>query len=80
MDINASNVKNLMSLDDKEFSSVIYIIAQAMGLSPEKAKEASMNTAFFRAMLGNASESDIKNMLGNVSPEQLQTIYDKLQN
>ena len=78
MDINTSNVRKLASLDDKEFSNVIYIIATALGMPPEKAKQASMNTAFFRSLLGNASDSDIKNLLGKVDQKQLESIYGKL--
>ena len=74
MNIDTNKVRKLAELDDNEFSSAVYIIATAMGLSPSKAAEASKNTAFFKSILGNASEKDIKNMLGKLSAEQMKDI------
>lgn len=77
MSIDTNKVRKLSELDDNEFSSAVYIIATAMGLPPAKAAEASKNTAFFKTILGNASDKDIKNMLGKLSPEQMNDI-DKI--
>ena len=78
MDINTDNIRKLASLDDKDFSSAIYIIATALGFSPEKAKQASSNTAFFRAMLANSSEKDLRNIMNRVGRDKLEDIYGKL--
>ena len=74
MNIDTNKVRKLSELDDNEFASAVYIIATAMGLSPAKAAEASKNTAFFKSILGNASDKDIKNMLGKLSAEQMKDI------
>lgn len=78
MDINSSNVRGLASLDDKEFSKIIYTIAISIGLTHEKALQAAKNTSFFRVLLKNASDKDIENMMGKVGKDKLQDIYDSL--
>lgn len=78
MDLNTSNVRGLASLDEREFSKIIYNIALSMGFSKERALQASKNTSFFRVLLKNASDRDLENMIGKVGKETLEDIYKSL--
>lgn len=78
MELNTSNVRGLASLDDKEFSKLIYNIALSMGMSQERALHASKNTSFFKVLLKNASDKDLENMMGKVGKDKLQDIYSSL--
>ena len=78
MEINSSNVRSLASLNDEEFSKIVYSIALAMGLPQHKAREATKNTAFFRMLLSNASDSELQSLLGKVDNDKLNDIYKNI--
>lgn len=78
MELNTSNIRSLASLSDGEFSKMVYSIALAMGFSHEKAVEASHNTAFFRILLSNASDSELRSLLGKVDGNKLNEIYGNI--
>lgn len=78
MDINTEKIRALASLDDSQFSAALSVIASALGFPPEKAKQAGMNTAFFRALLANASDRDIRSMINKVGKDKIEDIYGKL--
>ena len=78
MDLNTSNVRSLATLSDEEFSKIVYSIALAMGLTPERARDATKNTAFFRMLLSNASDSELQNLLKKVDNDKLAQIYKSI--
>ena len=78
MDINTSKLRALTNLSDEDFSKIIYTIALSMGFTPQKADQASKNTAFFRVLINSASESDLQNMINKVGSDKLEGIYSSL--
>ena len=78
MEIDKSAINKLSSLDDKTFAQIIYNVIIASGGSEHSAKSAMSAAPIIKSKLKNASDGELKQIVGYIGEKNAEDILGKL--
>ena len=79
MEIDKSRIDRLSSLDDKTFGQIIYNVVLASGGSEHSARSAMSSAPIIKAKLKNASESELRHILGYIGEKNAAEILGMME-
>lgn len=80
MEIDKSKLAALANLDDAAFGNIIYSVVLASGGSESAARSAMSSAPIIKAKLRNASDKELKQILGFIGEKNAADILGKLGN
>ena len=78
MEIDKSRLDKLSSLDDNAFGKIIYNVILATGGSEHAARAAMSSAPIIKAKLRNASEGELRRIVGYIGEKNAEDILGKL--